>query len=189
MAVTGSEVVETPPKGLYQVGRIWWMSYNVAGRRFRESTGSDDLAIAAELLRLKRANLCMMESTSQWARHVASGLEIGGWLRALYNSAARRSRDNARDFPLTMDALQAIALRSDGACEVTGVRFQMERWSDGRSNPFAPSLDRKNAGSGYIVPNCRLVCSSVNYAMNRWGEEVIERIALGYLSKIVKFPR
>ena len=45
------------------------------------------------------------------------------------------------------------------------------------------SLDRIDSSKGYTVENCRLVCTAVNLAMNEWGEDVLERIALYYRRK------
>ena len=38
------------------------------------------------------------------------------------------------------------------------------------------------SGEGYTPENTRLVCVAVNLALNRFGEEVLERVCKGFLA-------
>lgn len=48
-----------------------------------------------------------------------------------------------------------------------------------RRNPFAPSLDQVDPGTGYTAWNIRVVSVIVNTAMNEWGEEPLMRLIFG----------
>jgi hypothetical protein len=53
---------------------------------------------------------------------------------------------------------------------------------NGKTNPFAPSIDRINPSIGYTKDNIRLVCASVNFALNEFGEDIFRKICKAYLS-------
>ena len=74
------------------------------------------------------------------------------------------------EFSLTVEDVQAMLERQAGRCAVTQKPFNNTKPAGQKIKPWAASLDRKNCDVGYINGNCRLVCASVNIAMNRFGE-------------------
>lgn len=98
--------------------------------------------------------------------------------------AERNSRQRGIDFNLSDFELITLARRSQGRCELTGIRFELvetnRKWD---RQPWAASIDRIDCAKGYAFDNCRLVCAAVNVALNSWGETVLERIAEGLVSQ------
>lgn len=90
--------------------------------------------------------------------------------------AERRAKDTNRPYALDVDA---IANRiAAGRCEVTGISFDMAPGPDKHhSNPWAPSLDRKNSSGGYTSDNVQVVCAAYNYAKSEWSADVLLRLA------------
>lgn len=83
---------------------------------------------------------------------------------------------------MTFDDVLALWDRSAGACEVSGIRFSLER-DGGRKRRWAPSIDRIDNTRGYTRDNCRLVCVAVNLALNEFGEEALTLIARGVVRR------
>lgn len=81
----------------------------------------------------------------------------------------------------------AIWARANGRCELTGIAFTEERMDGKVKRPWMPSVDRVNNAKGYEFSNCRLVCISVNLALNEFGDEALIRIAKGLLFRAEKF--
>lgn len=92
---------------------------------------------------------------------------------------------NSRNIPylLSEKDVENILVRSEGRCEFSGIPFDMRRSSDSRVRPWAPSLDRINSDGEYTVDNVRVVCTSVNIALNEFGDAVLIRIAHGIMKK------
>lgn len=108
------------------------------------------------------------------------------WFSRILPNAEKRAKRKRLVFELSIDDLRAICARSNGCCEVTGLRFSMIAYRVGKMRPFAPSLDRVDATMGYSLGNCRLVCAAVNVAMFNWGEELFRSIAVGYVSNLLR---
>ena len=51
-----------------------------------------------------------------------------------------------------------------GRCEATGIPFRIGAFKDLNSNPYAPSLDRINAGSKYTTRGVKVVLWMINRA-------------------------
>ena len=90
--------------------------------------------------------------------------------------AAKRSREAGRTCELD---LQDIATRiAGGRCEVTGLPFDLKpSLHKHRSNPWAPSLDRRDSSKGYTPDNVQVVVAAYNYAKSEWSEAVLLRLA------------
>lgn len=94
------------------------------------------------------------------------------FMGAVYQARKRTER------PISTEDAMHLWTRCAGKCEVSGIPFSLGR-ADQRyaRRPWAPSIDQIEAGKGYGLNNARVVCISVNYAMNQWGEDVLYRIA------------
>lgn len=97
--------------------------------------------------------------------------------------AKRRATRKGRDCDLTQDDAKFLWDRCNGSCEVTGIQFDFTRIKGQKSRPFSPSIDRLDNSKGYTRDNVRVVCTSVNVAMNQWGEHVLHTIAEGLIRK------
>ena len=101
--------------------------------------------------------------------------------RSLYFARARARRAGLQ--VLTMQEFEALVARAGGRCEVSGIRFSMERAKHHRKAMWSPSIDRIDNSRGYEADNCRLVCVAVNLALNEFGEDVLTRIAISLLQR------
>ena len=95
--------------------------------------------------------------------------------KSLRAKAEGTSMMSAREFA-------AIAVRSRGRCEVTGIEF---RFGDAE-RAYGPSLDRMSAGGPYSFENCRLVLLAVNVAMSNWGEDVFRDICAAFVTNALR---
>ena len=73
-------------------------------------------------------------------------------------------------FELSAADVAAMLDRQASRCAVTQREFSNERPAGQRIRPWAASIDRRDPDQGYTRDNCRLVCASVNIAMNRFGD-------------------
>jgi hypothetical protein len=90
--------------------------------------------------------------------------------------AERRAKDASLEFSL--DVLDITARIAKGACEATGLLFDLRPGpKKHHSNPWAPSLDRKDSSEGYTQKNVQVVCAAYNYAKSEWSETVLLRLA------------
>lgn len=108
----------------------------------------------------------------------ATKLEHRQVLRMMQNAVARSKR-SGRECEITYADVLSLLREQGYRCAVTHLPFNL-KWRTGRDvarNPYAPSLDRMDTKVGYVLTNCRIVLSGVNYAMNEWGEEVFLDIA------------
>lgn len=95
------------------------------------------------------------------------------WVRRMYFSAEKRSRDKGRSFTLTPRDLLDLVDRANGRCEISLIQFE----PNGTRSPYAASIDRIDASKGYEKENIRLVCLAVNMALNVWGLDVALNVA------------
>lgn len=179
MAITNS----TKRDGLYkQPGSdCWYMSFSLDGKRIRKSTACTSYEAAKQVLQRRLQAKAEAKRNQEWEVYVEEMHRLPkSWLAKMLASAKSRSSRLNRKCDLTLDELKLIAIRSGGRCEVTGITF---RRPTGHHEPLAPSLDRADISKGYTFDNCRLVCMAVNFAMNRWGEDVMLLIAKAMLHK------
>jgi hypothetical protein len=108
-------------------------------------------------------------------------------VRRLLQERVHSARERARRLgvPFDIDTAHLIQLWDEGGgrCAISGVPFEVRRFTPGKKDPLRPSLDRIEAGGGYVRGNVRLVCLAVNFFMGDWGEGLLHRIAHGIVSK------
>lgn len=112
--------------------------------------------------------------------------EPKSWLNCMFNNAKHKARKKNIEFSITHDDFVNLIVKTNGLCSVTGIPFVLNTGDESRVHPYKPSLDRKNSYLGYSEDNCRITCYCVNLAMNQWGEDVLETMALSYVSNKYK---
>lgn len=107
---------------------------------------------------------------------------------------ARGARQRARRHGLPsdddlVDFAGALFHAQHGRCALTGLSFDLREVGTGQAKrPFAPSLDRIEGDKGYTKDNVRLVCQAVNFALNRFGEDVFYEIAGAAAAQVGEIP-
>lgn len=105
-------------------------------------------------------------------RALPSDYHLALYLRSKKNAGTRKI-----EFSLTEADVIELMRRAKGRCEITGIAFSLEKYSGVRIRPWMPSIDRINASLPYCLDNCRMVCASVNIALNQFGSEMFYKIA------------
>lgn len=106
--------------------------------------------------------------------------------RLLYIKSKRRAQSAGIVFTLTIDEISTILKRSNGKCEVTGIKFNDSKMEGKRIKPWSMSLDRIDSKKPYEFSNTRAVCSYVNLALNEFGIDMLKTILVGLASKELK---
>lgn len=163
---------DTRTRGLFKIGNKYYISVNIDGKRIRKSTGRTDLDGALRFL---------AKYSDEKIANIAAERLISHkrWIYNILNSLQARNR-KMRCPPMPREHLEFIIKRSQGRCEVTGIPFD---WGSDMREPYAPSVDRIDPKRGYSLDNCRMVCLSVNMAMNVWGEDVLLTIGQAMIAK------
>ena len=173
-------------------GKYWHVSKQINGVRYRTSTKTGDYKQALSYLHKKVLGLTkpakpLYQQSVQyleWDKEVALARQgDGGHLNTLYNGAKSRAKRKGIKFYLTYDDLIAIAVRSEGLCEVTAIPFSFDVPRGNRSAPYKPSLDRIDSSKGYSRRNCRLIAWAVNLGMGEWDDTVFHNVACAYAAK------
>lgn len=165
----------------YKVGNIFYYDRGWHGRkRLRISTGQNDLELAARWVQERPFGSTIARRTIKL-------------LPAFKNRLLQHARIGAKSrgipFGLSLCDLEEIWLRCEGYCEVSGLPFNLEFSEAHKRRPYAPSIDRVDCAKGYYKENCRLVCTSVNLAMNDFGEDILWEIACSMMMRRTKQRR
>lgn len=190
-----AELIEIQaPRGLYLRGNgIWYIQQFVNGQYVRVSTGERDLrrAIAfqarwlekheAEIHegRLRRVQLATTRKIAEDWQTMPESV-VDSLAERMFARAKKGAKRRGLAFTISLDEVRYLIAASDGHCALTGMPFDHN--ADG-FKPFVPSIDRIDSNAGYVAGNCRIVCLAVNIAMSNWGEEVLEKLAIGFLLK------
>jgi hypothetical protein len=103
-----------------------------------------------------------------------------GRANTLLGGAKVRAKRKNLEFNLPANII--IEAIEKGYCELTGLKFDMNRVADTQVNPYSPSIDRKDSTKGYTKENVRIVLSSVNSALGEFGDKIM----LPILKEMVK---
>lgn len=168
------------PKGFYKRGNVWWFGRTEKGALLRLSTGHEALedAISWVNSRPEISILAKHRPASPLNPYHNKPFEFTDeWVRDASRNTKYRQRNGLANGLTEIQVRQLIA-RSNGKCEVTGLPFADGMPSHAKRRPFAPSIDRINSTLPYSIDNCRLVCFSVNVALNQWGDGIFDLICL-----------
>lgn len=110
---------------------------------------------------------------------------VKGRLNGLLGSARLRANKANKPFDLDIDWLLDRYDEQDGKCILTDIVLEFKTEAQhGRSYyPFSPSLDKIDSNGSYTKDNTRLVCTLINLAMNKFGEDTFEKLAIAFLNK------
>ncbi len=89
---------------------------------------------------------------------------------------SKRAKQKGLAFELDLPYVITLLEKQGYCCCLTGLQFQYQNISGYHRNPYAPSIDRIDSRQGYTKGNVRIVCVSVNIALNEWGLEVFDTI-------------
>ena len=161
----------------------WYIAWSDHGRSRIRSTGTRDRAAAEQMLKAFRVG-----EKFAFAKPVKEQQNILTVLNRLW----ARSKDNAvtRNIPFELTKKDIVELYRDcsGRCAVTGIPLDFGKRQKGERYPWIPSIDRIDSTKPYTKENARLVCAATNYAMNKWGEAVLWRIAFAMQHQWRKSP-
>jgi hypothetical protein len=101
--------------------------------------------------------------------------------------ARNRAQANKWPFePLLAALFYDLFLSQRGRCAVSGLLFDLRVVGTGQARrPYAPSPDRIDPRGGYVRGNVRLVLQAVNFARNRFGDEVLMEVPTGIVARSV----
>lgn len=116
----------------------------------------------------------VLETTARYRQGQAAKY----WFKCLRNRAAKAGRE----FDLTEEFL--MELLSPMVCSVSGIQLEYEWTGEGRTNPWAPSVDRIESPGGYTMDNVRLTCWAYNQAKSDWADDTVLRLALAIAEKL-----
>lgn len=71
-----------------------------------------------------------------------------------------RAKQRGHECTITVEDLRAML--APMTCAVTGLQLTYEKTSESKTRPFAPSIDRIDNSSGYVLGNVRVVCCLYN---------------------------
>jgi hypothetical protein len=105
-------------------------------------------------------------------------------LYELFMTAKKRAKTKNLEFSIDFDWLWNQYGLQEGKCILTGISFTKERNKYGErfSFPFSVSIDRIDSSQGYTKQNTRLVCTIVNLALNRFGDEAFKQMCDGFFA-------
>lgn len=104
--------------------------------------------------------------------------------KQLYQAAKSKAKREGRAFDL--DEAWVKELLEKGACQVSGVPFQLPEYVEGnrsKNNPFSPSIDRIDNAKGYTKDNCQVILWSINLFKNNFNEKVVFEIAKAWVNQ------
>lgn len=154
-------------------GQVWGSYYwDGRARGLGEVPLGTDKVEALRLLAEYEAGSAAPSKRRRVVRKDAGWVGLPSNLKDAYRGAVSRSIMRACGC-LSPNELAELWARAGGACEVSGVAFDVET----AGGPFVPSIDRIDSKGGYEKANCRIVCTLVNYAMNVWGDGPLRHVA------------
>lgn len=200
---------KNPPRGLTQRkdSKTWVGNSTVSGKRHRISFTQDfyeslvlfqqwrkQINYADEAINRVRASVMPVFydgaakafPNKLWSEEIEKLFERRGpnnWAKTMFSSIRFRARKFNKPFNLTHESIKKLLIRSNGYCELTHIPFSMHTPAGVRRPPFLPSIDRIDSKNGYTFDNCRVVCLSVNIALNEWGEGVLLKISAALVKR------
>jgi hypothetical protein len=161
---------------LYLLARngIWQICGSTEGKRFRVSTGTNDLRLAKKAL-----DNFAHEVHSGW-RDVEPGTDWHEAAKTIWNRHRLGAAKRGIPFTITVGEVYAALKETGFMCAVSGIPFDANIKPNAQlPNPWGPSIDRIEVRQGYSPGNIRIVCLIANLAMNRYGYDALLRLSRG----------
>jgi hypothetical protein len=156
-------------------GKVYHLFGSFDGRLIRMSCGTTDLARAKLFLENKKREL-----VHGWREdYDCSDQDWKDVARAMHERQKRGAFNRGMTFELTPGGIYALMKATGFRCAVSGVPFAKRPVSDGKRDPWAPSIDRIENRQGYTMENSRIVCLVANIAMGDWGFDTLLRLTRG----------
>lgn len=130
----------------------------------------------------KRWHAKHREENRERVKEVTAKYRQGKAARYWYKLLLNRSEKQGRAFDLTEGFLQELL--EPMVCTVTGRPLSYDWEGEGRTNPWAPSVDRLESSGGYTMDNVRVVCWAYNMAKNDWSDDVVVELATALVGKL-----
>ena len=107
-------------------------------------------------------------------------LTLIGRANMLFLGARSRAVNHNLEFDLSISRI--LSALEKGICELTNLKFDLNRCEETFKNPYSPSVDRIDSNLGYINSNTRVVLTAVNIALNEFDDATM----LPILKEMVK---
>lgn len=93
--------------------------------------------------------------------------------RYIYRTLKTRSKEG-KELNLTLHDLKNIWEDQKGCCAILNHKLILPVWNIKNNNPnYLASIDRIDSKKGYIKGNIRFVCLTVNYAKNKFTDDLL----------------
>ncbi len=129
----------------------------------------------------KRWHAKHREENRERVKEVTAKYRQGQAARYQFKMLCNRATKQGRAFDLTEDFLSELL--EPMVCSATGLPLSYDWQGNGRTNPWAPSVDRIDSAGGYTMDNVRLVCWAYNTAKSDWDDEVILALAAAIMER------
>lgn len=167
------------------IGKRYYLLHKVDGKNKSVPLTSDhasSVLMASSILNGVRGITGLDERKNKARLQIISFVK-----KAVMSCHARAERSGGRiGSSITQEYVIGLLDRQNWRCAVTGTEFDLVQIHKNHGRPFAPSVDRIDSSKGYTLDNIRLVCLAANYAMNQWGESVLDILLAAYLNKKLK---
>jgi hypothetical protein len=177
------------PKGIEARGNTLRIRLYHQGKEYSETIRCDPRdphAIEAAVRRRDKMKQLAASGIDPTIERVmdAEHVDLSSAYAAMFIAARKRGKER-RGYELRSEDEQKLVRRAAGRCAVSDIPLSVKKYGAQKA-PFAPSLDRIDSSKPYSLENCRIVCTSVNFAMNEWGTWAFDRVARAYVSKILR---
>lgn len=110
------------------------------------------------------------------ARILKYTTDINYRIKTLLSGAKQNAKARNLTFDVDLTSMVALFHAQSGRCALTSIDFEMSIRETGRTNPFAPSIDRIDCSKGYQHGNVWFVLSIVNMAKNEFSTADFDRM-------------
>jgi hypothetical protein len=144
------------------------------GKRYRIGVGND----RQQAERRFRNFIAEMESGYKPTQDIGTDWMVVASALVLRQRYA--AKDRGIPFEVGERFVYGLMQQTGFRCAVSGIAFSRTKPNGiAHVDPWAPSIDRIDNRQGYLHDNVRIVAIAANYAMNRWGYDMLLRLAKG----------